>query len=477
MRISQFFKLNKEQPYLDFVDIRLDTDLPVFIDPGRLRSLQSVWASECLSLLQDYFNTVLARIAKGDDEGAISLLSCLNESNDFHFGFSKGKSNGNGMGDSSARDVWGALTKSQAGLTGLLHDLEDSCLLIDGIGSDRISDAICNILRGPLIRYTQQACNYYGIPLTPDVASGLVWNSDFETWEESLVSLPMTPFGRVILVPKIIVRHQIWYDSQEYYRYYLLPHMQLEEKRINSNLVKTLKDGRTRVTKKSLMHKYGADKLAVVEQTIKHPSVLDSYREAKKKHFPKAMDHQTLAEIESTAPPDFTVHLQSLAGIPPGKEYASEYENVIEEILSALFYPALSSPTKQHNIHDGRKRIDLTYVNSAIRGFFSWLAMHYPSGHIFVECKNYTKDVSNPELDQLAGRFSPSRGQVGLLICRKIDDKAKFMQRCIDTAKDHRGYIIPLDDEDLKSLVSGYIDNPQELSYPNLRSSFHRLIM
>ena len=32
MRASEFFKLGKTQPYLDFVDVRLDTDIEVFID-------------------------------------------------------------------------------------------------------------------------------------------------------------------------------------------------------------------------------------------------------------------------------------------------------------------------------------------------------------------------------------------------------------------------------------------------------------
>jgi len=476
MRVSEYFKLGKTQPFLDFVDVRLDTDLPVFVDTGRLRSLQSTWGSECQSLLQDYFDTVLKHIKSENDGAAIALLSCLAESNDFHFGFSKGRSRGSGMGEGSARDVWGALTKSKASLTGLLQDLEDTCLLIDGIGPDRISDAVCNILRGPLIRYTQRACKYYGIPLTPDIESGPIWNPSIEKWEDSLVPLPMTSYGRLILVPKIIVRHRVWYDSQEYYRHFLLPHMQSEEKRLNSGLVETLSDGRKRVTKTRLMLEYGADKLAVVEQTLKHPSVLDEYREAKKKKFPKAVDHNTLAEIENTSPPDFNKLLKKIKSIAPGKKEATTYENAIEELFSALFYPSLTSPTKQFPIHNGRKRIDIKYVNSASAGFFHWLGMHYPCSHIFIECKNYVSDIANPELDQMSSRFSPSRGQIGLLVCRTLDDREKFIERCKDTAHDSRGYIIPIDDSDLEILIEDYEQHTQNQSFPSLRKLFTRLI-
>lgn len=253
--------------------------------------------------------------------------------------------------------------------------------------------------------------------------------------------------------------------------------MQAEEKRLNSSLVYTLKDGRKKVTKKSLIAKYGGDKLAVVAQTIKHPSVLDKYREAKRNQFPAPIDHVSLAEIESTTPPNFKKLLEKLALVLAGKEQAAAYENVVEEVLSALFYPALTSPTKQHKIHQNRKRIDLIYVNSANSGFFNWLSLHYPSGHIFIECKNYTEDVKNPEIDQLSSRFSPSRGRVGFLISRKISNRPLLMQRCLDTAKDDRGFIIPLDDDDLKKLVhdSETIENP--MMFPHLKKMFNELIM
>ena len=139
-------------------------------------------------------------------------------------------------------------------------------------------------------------------------------------------------------------------------------------------------------------------------------------------------------------------------------------------------YPSLCYPTKQHNIHEGRKRIDITYTNEARNGFFSWLSLHYPSAIIFVECKNYGKEVANPEIDQLSGRFSPSRGKVGILTCRQIQDKKRLIQRCIDTAKDSRGYIIPLDDQDIIDLIKERQSNPESNDYRFFRALFNKLI-
>ena len=112
----------------------------------------------------------------------------------------------------------------------------------------------------------------------------------------------------------------------------------------------------------------------------------------------------------------------------------------------------------------------------ALNGFFKWVATHYPAAHVFVECKNYGKEVGNPELDQLSSRFSPSRGQVGLLVCRSFQNKPLFTKRCIDTAKDSRGFIIALDDDDLALLADTRRDEPLYSDWKLLHDRFRVLV-
>lgn len=476
LRISRYFSLGRNQTTLDFVDVPIGNDIRVFLDPSRIRNMETRWASECASLLQHFFQRVLDLIQTNDRATGLIMLEGLSERNEFHLGFSSGISKGSGIGREFANDFWNALSGSKAGKTGLLKDFEDACLFIPGVGPDRISDAVCNILRGPLVRYTQDMCHYYGIPLQPDVDSGPIWNTLNNRWENELIELPVTPFGKILLVPKIAVRHRLVYDAQNYYTHYLLPAMQEHEKSLNSALVHVLKDGRTRVTKKSLRNTYGADKLAVADQSLRHPQILDQYRkEAVRTSRP--MTHHQLAEIQNIDIPRFDQLLKSVTQLQVGRDQASEYENAIEALLSAVFFPSLSYPKKQNEIHEGRKRIDVTYVNNAQAGFFSWVATHYSAAHIFVECKNYGKEIANPEIDQLAGRFGPSRGQVGILVCRSVKDGGLLEKRCKDTAQDHRGYIIHLTDEEIAQLVHDYIYNDGSPNYPLLRKKFNKLVM
>lgn len=457
MLVSKYFKLNRNQATLDFLDVHIDRDIPVFVDPAALRSLQTDWGHHCVSLLQNYFESALTAIRKGEHDRAKELLASLNERNEFHIGFSKKKSRGHALGEVSAEKIWASIVKSKAVQTGAMHDLEDTILFVDGVGPDMLSDAVCNIIRGPLIQYTQQSCNYYGIPLTAGVNSGPIWNTRDEKWENSLISLPMTKHGPIILIPKVVARVKQTYGHEEYYRHFLMPILQQHHKDINSSLVRVLKGkknkGVKKVYKTDLYDLYGADKLASATLTGDHPQALTHYRATKNASPSRPLDHAAFAEIENIPPPDFGGLLHDVTSLAPGQKDAGAYENAIEKLLSALFYPALSFPVKQDKIHEGRKRIDITYVNDAKDGFFSWVARNHPASHVYVECKNYGKEIGNPELDQLAGRFSPSRGKLGILVVRSTQDKPLLLQRCKDAAGDHRGFILVLDDSDLKELV------------------------
>ena len=72
---------------------------------------------------------------------------------------------------------------------------------------------------------------------------------------------------------------------------------------------------------------------------------------------------------------------------------------------------------------------------------------------IMIECKNYSQDIKNPELDQISGRFSTQRGWFGMILSRSFDNKELFIKRCKDTASDGRGIVICIDDDDIHKFL------------------------
>lgn len=455
MRVSEYFSLGRSQPSLDFVDVDIEKDASVFIEPGAIRQLPDDWGAQCVDMLGTFFASVLEAVRAGDHARVDALVrGPLSEPDETHLGWSKGASRGRGVGGKRASLIIASLEESKAARTGLLRDLEDTALFIEQIGPDIISDITTNVCKGMLLAYTQGIAARHGIPLE-EVPSGPVWDPARREWENDFTQLPMTSTGRLLLVPKILVRYRQHVDQREYYRRYLIPSLGEEAiTKPGSQLTQVLKSGEVRPSIPKLQERYPNRKDVLAEESSLRPEIFESYKEHLRKTGTDPMTHVEFTAEIGTARADFGAMLEKVEAVPPGAEHALQYHLAVEELLSALFYPALTAPRIESPIHEGRKRIDITYTNSARQGFFDWLRLHsIPCRYIAVECKNYHSDPANPELDQLSSRFSPLRGHVGLLVCRRFTNRDLFLKRCRDTALDHRGYVIALNDDDLRMLV------------------------
>jgi hypothetical protein len=457
LRVSEYYKLGRGQASLKFVDVDTENDVRLFINANAIRTLGTEWAEECEENIESFFNAVIGSIRSGNDAHALNLLLQLREPNETHLGLSRGTSAGRGLGPERAKEIWKSLRASKAVSTGLISDLEDTALLIDGVSVDIISDIITNIIRGPLIDYTQRVCEDLGISLIDDVDSGPIWDSQTASWKTFYVKLPMPGEHKLILVPKAIVRLTPDYDIDRYYRHYILSDIVAEEKAANSSLVQVVRTGKNKgkrkVTKKSVEEKYGTQKKALaIKRTNEKPELFTKFKEENSGPTP-ALDHRQLADAGGVPPPDWDKLLEAVIGIPTGKKHAYLYETAVQSLMEALFYPFLVEPETQTPLHGGLKRVDITFKNYAQSGFFRWLSLHHSSSYVFLECKNYGSEIGNPEIDQISMRFSPSRGRFGIVFCRSIEDRDRMNMRCRAAASDNHGYVVVLDDGDLAELV------------------------
>ena len=196
--------------------------------------------------------------------------------------------------------------------------------------------------------------------------------------------------------------------------------------------------------------------------TLKHPDILEIFKkDAIKKAQPMNGNILDSINIEDIC----NILSLKLNEIPYGSESASDFHNLMIGILELLLYPNLINPKKEEEINEGRKRIDICFTNDSEHGFFTYVPekVNIPCPLVFIECKNYSKDIKNPELDQMIGRFSTRRGRLGIISCRKIDDEKLFLARCADTFKDDNGLIIPITDEDIQRCLKCGKDCSKEL--------------
>jgi hypothetical protein len=167
--------------------------------------------------------------------------------------------------------------------------------------------------------------------------------------------------------------------------------------------------------------------------------------------------------------------IESLMRIPPGNDDASAYHSLMIGIMEFLFWPQLTAPVKEAEIHEGRKRIDILYTNAADSGFFHRMATlaNVVAHKVPVEC---SKDPANPEVDQLAGRFAPNRGRLGFLVYRNTTDRNRLIARCRDTAVEGRGFILPLGDAEVIGMLEDVRQMRRERIGTQLYMIYNRLI-
>ena len=486
-RVTDYYNLGVTQGGVDFVDVDVHTDVPVYIDPTAMRHQAGPWAEACVDALQSFFQALITAIKANDKAAQQDLIYPLVEPNETHLGQSVGKSSGRSLGTrAKADELIESLSKSKAVASGFLADLEDTALMVEGVDKDIISDITTCVIRRQLITYTKKQCYLHGIPLENQM-SGPIWSIDEGKWIDEYIDLPRANNDKLLLVPKSIVRVKLTVNKGRYYRGFLRPYFE-DEVLANprAGLVRVLINKRTgqvkghEVIKGALDDELGTTKPAITANTQKHPKALADYRAALPKEDRGPLSDRDLADIIGAEVENMRDILAEMRAVAPGKDGATLYHRCVARLLSALFATSLGNEGIETPIHDGVKRLDITYDNVARHGFFLWLATNYRAAMVVVECKNYVHDAANPEFDQLAMRFSPDRGKVGMLACRSFEDKNKALRRAKAIANDTNGYVLVLDDDDFEKLITDVeaagLNSESRNKHPLLRKRFADLI-
>lgn len=274
---KDFFGIKSKEENLDFVNIPLNTDLPMYIDPYSISIKSGEWYEECNNLIVDFFEKVMTAIKSNDMITAYKLLSKLNEPNETHLGVSSGIPDGCGIGKEQTKILLNRLKNSRAAQTGFLKDLSDCELMIEGIGADKISDITTNIIRGKLIEYTERQCLEHSIPYQ-EVDSNYYWIAEDGVWTKRKARLPFYNGKPILLVPKNIVVKTTISNYEKFYDIVMLPYYEELHISINSRLVKVLKNGKIKVNRTELRKIYKCSKAVVNDFIEERPEQLAKYK-------------------------------------------------------------------------------------------------------------------------------------------------------------------------------------------------------
>lgn len=203
---SSVFNIGLRQPELEFVDIKLNRDNPLFLDPRLIEYQRDPIAKKMHKRIEIFWAEVFKAIRAKDIKRTHALLEGMKEPRETRLGYASGIQ-GNNVGEVLKDEIITALQNSFAIKTGILSHFGDVELFIDQIGIDRISDITTKIIKDVLIEFTQDQCNIFSSHIKlHKIKQRDIFDYKTLKWLDKEVLLPVFDGIPIILVPKTLVR-------------------------------------------------------------------------------------------------------------------------------------------------------------------------------------------------------------------------------------------------------------------------------
>jgi hypothetical protein len=454
--LPEGFGLKLSQSEVDFVIPDLATDIPVCIDPFLLYKSRDESLRKHHADLVGVFGHGFKLFEAGDEAG-LDRLVVFPEVNAIGFGYSQGGIHGSGLGwhlNKLLAELLGSSEKVRA--RGLRH-VEELQLLSVGVGPDRVSDIAANVLKVPLIEYTQAQAALWKIPLTKDVPVAHYLDLADMEWRDGHFDLPVNPVGGgpVILVPRRMVRLLPWINYDDFYgteaKLLLPPTPRLPRY-----------PGMTKVKRLEVA------KADMVEKVRQAPVVLEQYVNRKEREAAGAEallpDSKSQIELRTVAD-DLKARL---AALPTGQVASAEYQHLVYEILNFAFEPDLTGGEFEARTYLGTERRDLIYWIEAESSFWKYVRDTYGSPQIMFECKNVA-ELEIDHINQTATYLGSRLGMLGFIVTRAPIPETvlrKTYSVWNDTMQPPRKMILALSDADLVAMIEMKVSGQNVSAHP-----------
>lgn len=292
MRVSDFFNLKKGHNNFDFVDILTDADTELFIDPCLMEIGKTNFCIAANETLQDYFDSFYAlyRNHKSLSEKS-DLFKYAHEINATKLGYGNGN-NGKAKTADGMIETFQSLQKL-ADKNVPLSKAIDLPIFVEGFAEDCLSDMITNIIFAELNTYTVEQCQKYSIEVTPLPQKYHYWDRFLHCWKPYEGNGLVIDGKVILLVPKNVVRHSYYYNTEQYFSRIILKKKQADETTYDADgkeVIPFKKDLR-----KALLNTH-SDILAISEiETMEDPKLLDEHHnKMQSMYYNREMDDDEL---------------------------------------------------------------------------------------------------------------------------------------------------------------------------------------
>lgn len=228
--VSDLFKVNQGHSNFDFVDVSLDHDTPLFIDPCLIDTGKSEFCKNARRQLSDYFDEFYDLYKKHSSEN--ELLEFFKHSHEIN-ATKLGYGNGNN-GKANTPEGMVATFSSLSGLIDKNIPMSEACdlpIFIENFAEDRLSDMLTNILFNELNKFTLLQCKKYGVQngaRMEKINGQFYWDCGTHAWQSYVDEGLFEGDKLILLVPKMIVCQSLYYSPEQYFHSVILDRKQKE---------------------------------------------------------------------------------------------------------------------------------------------------------------------------------------------------------------------------------------------------------
>lgn len=269
---SENFGINKDQNDLNFVNINLESDNKLFVDP-RLIDINPLFKNYSNSISLFWCSLLETRKSKSFKKSEY-LLKGLKEPKETMLGYGNGR-NGKSIAEILRNKLIYSINSNENFFNGLTKSLSDLEFFIKDISSDRLSDMTTKIVYEDLILFTQEQCVRYNITMFYSLQEYFDFNN-FK-WINKRVLLPHYQGKPIVLIPKQIVNSESKSNRNLsiFYRYAIKMFVLFDED-INKEIEGTGKDGK--ILAKDIKERFPLTKDLIMKWNIKYPTLLVDFQ-------------------------------------------------------------------------------------------------------------------------------------------------------------------------------------------------------
>lgn len=218
-KVTDYYGLDKSQEEIDFVDINMNGDSRLFVNPTLLKySKYDPFAGHGTFKVESFFKKIFELYSGGGRVNALELFTSSGETNANHLGYSRGKSRGNGASKRALAKLFDTILETGALAEEIMTKPMSLLVFAHDFGEDRMSDLVTSILKEEFVAYTLEQAHKLGIPIEQDeINYGNYWNEENFSWETLKAKWIKGTDGKpLILTPKQVVSEQYGFSVTDY---------------------------------------------------------------------------------------------------------------------------------------------------------------------------------------------------------------------------------------------------------------------